>query len=141
MSKGYEQYRQTSIQTAPPEQLIVMLYDGAGRFLEQARVALIEGRDASVPIGRAQDIFVELLTSLDRSAGEIANTLAMLYDFWIHQLFQAQVSREAKRVEEVAAMVRELRESWAVIALQQRKAAGMTAAQPAMQAPALNARS
>ena len=123
MSNLYEQYRQTSIQTAPPEQLIVMLYDGAIRFMEQAKVALAEGRDPSEPIGRAQDVVVELLASLNRSAGPLADNLYQLYEFWIHRLFQALVHRDSRMVEEVSTMARDLRESWATIAQQQRKAA------------------
>lgn len=127
MSSVYEQYRQTSIQTAPPEQLIVMLYDGELRFLEQAKLALKEGRDCSEAISRAQDIVIELLTSLNRSTGEIADNLAQLYEFWIQRLFQALARRDVQMVEEVAVMVRELRESWVTVA-NQRKAQAATAA-------------
>jgi flagellar protein FliS len=123
MSSVFDQYRQTAIQTAPPEQLVVMLYDGAVRFLEQAKVALQDGKDASEPLGRAQDIIVELASSINKAAGEVADNLARLYDFWIHWLLQAQIRRDPSKVEEVLGMVRELREAWATIALQQRKAA------------------
>lgn len=132
MSTVFNQYRQTAIQTAPQEQLVVMLYDGAVRFLEQAKVALQEGRDASEPMTRAQDIIVELASSLNRSAGEVADNLARLYDFWIQWLLQAQIRRDAGKVEEVLTMVRELREAWSTIA-QQKKSNGA----PAM---ALNSR-
>lgn len=137
MNNLYEQYRQTSIQTAPPEQLVLMLYDGAIRSMEQAKLALTEGRDATEPIGRAQDIIVELLASLNRSAGPIAENLQQLYDFWIHRLFQALVRRDPQMIEEVSVMVRDLRESWAVVA-QQRKAA--TSAPKAPRTTALNTR-
>jgi flagellar protein FliS len=133
MSSVYEQYRQTAIQTAPPEQLVVMLYDGAIRFLEQAKTALQEGHDASEPLLRAQDIIIELSSSLNRAAGEVASNLARLYDFWIQWLLQAQIRRDPTKVEEVLGMVRELREAWGTIAQQQRKAAGGSSA-------ALNAR-
>lgn len=127
MSSVYDQYRQTAIQTAPQEQLIVMLYDGAIRFLDQARVALEEHKDASVPIGRAQDIIIELATSLNRSAGEIADNLARLYDFWLQWLLQAQIKRDPAKIHEVLGMVRELREAWVTIAQQKRTAAQVPA--------------
>jgi flagellar secretion chaperone FliS len=123
MSSGYDQYRQTAIQTAPPEQLVVMLYDGAVRFLEQAKGALQDGKDASEPLVRAQDIIIELSSSLNRSAGDVAGNLARLYDFWIQWLLQAQIRRDTAKVDEVLGMVRELREAWATVAQQQRKAA------------------
>jgi flagellar protein FliS len=136
MSSVFDQYRQTAIQTAPPEQLVVMLYDGAVRFLEQAKLSLQDGKDASEPLGRAQDIIVELASSINRTAGEVAENLARLYDFWIHWLLQAQIRRDPAKVGEVLGMVRELREAWATIALQQRK----TAAANGGSAAALNAR-
>jgi len=123
MSSVYDQYRQTAIQTAPPEQLVVMLYDGAIRFLEQAKTGLQDGKDISEPLARVQDIIVELAASLNRSAGEVAENLARLYDFWIQWLLQAQIRRDGAKIDEVLGMVRELREAWATIALQQRRAA------------------
>lgn len=137
MSTAHEQYRQTAVQTAPQEQLIVMLYDGAVRFLEQGRVLLHDGKDASAPIGRTQDIIVELASSLNREAGgEVATNLARLYDFWLHWLLQAHAQRDASKLEAVLVMVRELREAWANLA-QQQKRAGATAIG---QAAPLNAR-
>jgi flagellar protein FliS len=121
MRSGYDQYRQTSIQTAPPEQLIVMLYDGAIRSLEQAKLAMQAGKDPGEAIAKAQDIFAELAASLNLSAGEIASNLAQLYNFWIYRLFQAQIHREPNMIDEVNAMARDLREAWATIAAQQRR--------------------
>lgn len=122
MAEIYERYRQTSIQTAPPEQLVVMLYDGALRFLDQARVAMLAGADASIPIGRTQDILVELSSILNRDAGDVADNLARLYDFWIHRLFQAQIEADPARVDEVCTMLRELRDAWATVAAQRKMA-------------------
>jgi flagellar secretion chaperone FliS len=133
MSSVYDQYRLTAIQTAPPEQLVVMLYDGAIRFLEQAKVALQEGKDASEPIGRAQDIIIELTVSLNQSAGEISNNLTRLYDFWLQWLLKAQIQRDPAPVDEVLGMVRELREAWGTIAQQRKAGTGVAAG-------ALNAR-
>ncbi len=134
MGNAYAQYRQTSIQTAPPEQLVVMLYDGAIRFLEQAKLAITDGRDASAPIGRAQDIIVELLASLDHSAGPVADNLLRLYEFWIQRLFQASIRKDAAMVEEVAAMVRDLREAWATVAQQNKSQRAETPARSTVNA-------
>lgn len=128
MRSGYDQYRQTSIQTAPPEQLVVMLYDGAIRSLEQAKLAIQSGKDPSEAIAKAQDIIAELAASLNHSAGEIAGNLSQLYNFWIQRLFQAQIHREAVMIDEVNNMARDLREAWVTIALQQRRLEAETAA-------------
>jgi flagellar protein FliS len=128
MSSGYDMYRETAIRTAPPEQLIVLLYDGALRFLDQAKTAMESGNDASQPIGRTQDILVELTTSLDRSAGTVAENLSRLYDFWIQRLFAAQINQDVTQIEEVATMVRELRDAWATVIMQKRGPGQMAAA-------------
>lgn len=132
MGNAYAQYRQTSIQTAPPEQLVVMLYDGAIRFLDQAKTAINDGRDPLPLIGRAQDIIVELLASLDRSAGPVAENLLRLYEFWIQRLFQASIRKDATMVEEVAVMVRDLREAWATVALQKKSQRADAPARPSV---------
>lgn len=128
MRSGYDQYRQTSIQTAPPEQLVVMLYDGAIRSLEQAKLAIQSSQDPSEAIAKAQDIIAELAASLNHSAGELAGNLAQLYNFWIQRLFQAQIQRDATRIDEVITMARDLREAWVTIAAQQRRLEAETAA-------------
>jgi flagellar protein FliS len=133
----YQQYRQTSIQTASPEQLVLMLYDGIVRFLEQSKQALLDGKDVAEPIGRAQDIIVELLSSLNREAGgDVATNLARLYDFWLQWLFQAQLKKNTQKIDEVLGMVREIREGWVAV-VQQRKGTSPVASGAI---PTLNAR-
>ena len=67
----YAQYRQNSVETASPTRLVVMLYDGAIRFLSQALAAMQAGQHAqqSVLIGKAQAIIAHLHDTLDAEAG------------------------------------------------------------------------
>ena len=76
-------YRETSVLTASPEQLVVMLYDGAIRFLRQAEVAMLETSwlQASEKLSRAEAIIDELLATLNMDAGEIAERLQSIYVF------------------------------------------------------------
>jgi flagellar protein FliS len=76
-------YREASVMTASPEQLVVMLYDGAGRFLRQAEGAMLGGTwmQASEKLSRAEAIIDELLATLDMEAGEIAERLQAIYVF------------------------------------------------------------
>ena len=69
--------------TASPEQLVVMLYDGAGRFLRQAEGSMIDGSwlQASEKLSRAEAIIDELLATLDMDAGEVADRLQSIYVF------------------------------------------------------------
>src|SRR3954471_8260562 len=77
-------YQHSSVLTAPPAQLVVMLYDGARRFLFQASAAMREGSHhvAHQRLRRAEDILSELLSTLDHErGGEVADNLQGIYVF------------------------------------------------------------
>ena len=110
-------YRQQSVLTAPPGQLVVMLYDGARRFLAQAAMAMREGdrRRTDERLRRAEAILDELLSTLDMDAGEVAQRLQAIYVFCRRQLREARAERDPGKVEWVGTQLGELRESWARI--------------------------
>jgi flagellar protein FliS len=111
-------YREASVMTASPEQLVVMLYDGAGRFLRQAEGAMNGGGtwlQASQKLSRAEAIIDELLATLDMDAGEIAGRLQAIYVFCKTRLIEARLERDPGRVDQVARLLAELRDAWATI--------------------------
>jgi flagellar protein FliS len=110
-------YRENSIMTASPEQLVVMLYDGAGRFLRQAEGSMLEGSwlKASEKLSRAEAIIDELLATLDMDAGEVADRLQSIYVFCKTRLIEARIERDAVRVDQVARLLGELREAWSQV--------------------------
>jgi flagellar secretion chaperone FliS len=110
-------YRENSIMTASPEQLVVMLYDGAGRFLRQAEDCMIDGSwlQASEKLSRAEAIIDELLATLDMDAGEVADRLQSIYVFCKTRLIEARIERDAVRVDQVARLLSELREAWSQV--------------------------
>jgi flagellar protein FliS len=111
-------YRESAVLTATPEQLVVMLYDGANRFLTQSAIAMRETRPALAgeKLRRAEAIIDELLATLDMSVGKIAEQLQALYLFFKEHLSAARLEQSADKVEEVARLMRELRSAWASIA-------------------------
>jgi flagellar secretion chaperone FliS len=111
-------YRESAVLTATPEQLVVMLYDGANRFLTQSAIAMRDGRTglAGEKLGRAERIIDELLATLDLSVGEIAERLQSLYLFFKEHLMGARLNQDASKVDEVARLMRELRSAWGQIA-------------------------
>jgi flagellar secretion chaperone FliS len=111
-------YRESAVLTATPEQLVVMLYDGANRFLTQSAIAMRDGRAglAGEKLRRAEAIIDELLATLDTTVGEIAERLQSLYLFFKEHLMAARLKQDAGKVDEVARFMRELRSSWAAIA-------------------------
>jgi flagellar secretion chaperone FliS len=115
---AHNAYRESAVLTATPEQLVVMLYDGAHRFLSQSAVAMRDGRVALAgeKLRRAEAIIDELLATLDMSVGEVAERLQALYVFFKDHLSAARREQNADKVDEVARFMSELRSAWAGIA-------------------------
>jgi len=110
-------YKQQSIMTAPPERLVVMLYDGAIRFLGQAAAAMREDDRATAleRLDRGEAIVDHLLATLDLSAGEIAERLEGIYVFSKRLLLESRMERDADKIDLVRGYLAELREAWAQI--------------------------
>ena len=103
-------------------QLVVMLYDGATKFLRQSLAAHEAGEPASAgaPIGRAMAIVEELLATLDiEQGGEIASQLQGVYVFCLSELSSARLEAKPDRIPGVLEMLQELRGSWAELVRQQ----------------------
>ena len=112
-------YRANSVMTASPGQLVVMLYDGAVRFLKQAEIAMGEGAHAHAGdrIAKAEAILDELLVTLDlEQGGEIAARLQAIYVFCNRLMIEARVEREPAKLQQTATLVLELREAFHEIA-------------------------
>ncbi|MET0687290.1 MAG: flagellar export chaperone FliS [Solirubrobacteraceae bacterium] len=112
-------YKQQSIRTAPPERLVVMLYDGAIRFFFQAAAALREGARTTAleRLQRGEAIVDHLLGTLDMErGGQIAQDLEGIYVFCKRLLMEARTEDDADKVDLVRNYLAELRESWAQIA-------------------------
>jgi len=112
-------YRESAVLTATPEQLVVMLYDGANRFLTQSAVAMRDGRIglSGEKLRRAEAIIDELHMTLDKErGGEIASRLEGIYVFCKRHLIEARIERDAGMIDKVSELLAELREAWATIA-------------------------
>jgi flagellar secretion chaperone FliS len=125
LANPYQQYRATKVETAGSVDLVVMLYQGAVRFIRQAVDALEQDdpKTAHTNFVRAQDIVVELLGSLNREAGgQIATQLAGIYDYCFRRLILANVKKDPAPAQEVMNILRDLGKAWQQIASQQRQA-------------------
>lgn len=118
MNNPYSQnaaYRKTQIETASPEALILMLYDGAIRFIGQAEIAFEEKNIEQISnlLLRIQAIFTELLSALDKDkGGEIAVNLERLYVFFLEKLSDANIKKDPKPLEEIKPLIIDLRNTW-----------------------------
>jgi flagellar protein FliS len=110
-------YRESAVLTASPEQLVVMLYDGARRFLNQAAVAMRDNdiETAHIKLRRAEAIISHLRDTLDLDQGEIAARLQAIYLFCNRHLNQARIHRDPKKIEQVSSLLSELRSAWSAI--------------------------
>jgi flagellar protein FliS len=110
-------YRESSVLTASRERLVVMLYDGACRFLAQAAVAMREGDigGTHVKLRRAEAIISHLQHTLDMEQGEIPRNLLAIYLFCRRHLNRARVEKDPKKIEDVIRLLGQLRDAWEAI--------------------------
>ncbi|WP_160032752.1 flagellar export chaperone FliS [Paenibacillus sp. An7] len=113
LANPYEKYRQSSVQTSNPAQLVIMLYDGAIRFI-RASVEGLEDTDfekANLNLGKAQTIISELMVTLDRKY-EVSNGLYSLYEYMNYLLIQANIKKSQEPAQEAMNMLIDLRDTW-----------------------------
>lgn len=119
MNPGAAQnYLRTKVLTATPEQLQMMLFDGALRFGEQAKVALGNSKfDESYElISRVQKIVLELSCSLKHDiAPDICGKLSSLYNYVYRKLIEANISHDGAALEEAIELLRYQRETWSML--------------------------
>jgi flagellar secretion chaperone FliS len=113
-----QNYLKGKVLTATPEQLQLMLFDGAIRFAEQGKIAL-EKKDFAAShkaLTRAQEIINELNSSLKHELyPELCAKLASLYNYAHRHLVHANVKHEISLVDEALKVIRYQRESWVML--------------------------
>jgi flagellar protein FliS len=118
-ARGAEAYRQTMVQSRSPLELVVMLYDGALRFLKETEEAMRRGdliakRDA---LSKSFAILSELQSTLNvDQGGATAESLDSLYIYMINRLTEANVQKNPAPVQEVITLLSGLRDAWAAVA-------------------------
>lgn len=127
MTRGIDAYRRTEAQSASPMQLVVMLYDGALRFLTEAKSAHAEGdlRRRARALGRVAAIVAECHGTLDlERGGAVASELDRLYSYISGRLLDITMKKDVSAIDEIHKLMSTLRDAWA-------QAAQGTMAQPA----------
>ncbi len=114
-NKGAQAYRQNAVIGASPVQLVIMLYDGALRFMEEGKIAMSikDHETKNFKLQRAQKIVMELISTLDiRNGGEIATNLLSLYTFTINEIVEGNIYDKPERIDNALKTMTELRDSW-----------------------------
>jgi flagellar protein FliS len=115
----WQSYRQVATKTATPGQLVLMLFDGALRFLDRALVGfdLDDPLDSNQTINnnilKAQEIIRELNVSLNMDqGGEFAVTMRRLYNYYDLQLSQSNLKKDPAGVQLVIRLLTTIRDAW-----------------------------
>ncbi len=113
-TNGYNVYKTNSVNYASKDQLLLMLVDGAVKFSKIGKQAIIDKdiKKAHDALVRTQDIFTELMVSLDTSAGEWAVNLYKVYEFINSELLKANMKKDLKILDGVIPLIEEIRDTW-----------------------------
>ncbi|MCC0783686.1 flagellar export chaperone FliS [Clostridioides sp. ES-S-0108-01] len=96
------------------EELLLILLDGAVESMKIAKIAIIDGdrQKSHKELIRVQDIFTELMLTLDQNAGEWAKDMYNVYDFIRHELSKANITNDIKIIDEVLPIIQQIRTVW-----------------------------
>lgn len=113
-TKGYNVYKNNSVNYASKEQLLLMLVDGAVKFAKIARQAMADKdiKKAHENVVKTEDIFIELMATLDTSAGKWAENMFAVYRFINEKLFEANMKKDVAIMEEVLPLIEDVRNIW-----------------------------
>lgn len=98
---AHQQYQSMQVTTVDKGRLLLMMYEGAIKFLKQSRAGL-EANDMVKFcrfLSKAQAVIAELMNTLDHEkGGSIAADLERLYDFMLFYLTEANLERDGNKI-------------------------------------------
>lgn len=109
----YQIYQQNAVMMAGPGELTAMLFDGAIKFLNQARQAIMS-KDifaAHQSLIRAQDI-ISYLNNTVNTTYEVGANLATIYDYILHRLVEANLKKDTTIINEALDLIKDLSATW-----------------------------
>ncbi len=115
MKNAYQKYKTTSIQSASREKLLLMMYEGAIKFIKKGLLATEQKNIAErgLNIGRAYDIILELNNTLDHKVGgDISKNLEQLYMYLTDQLTQANITGDPQYLQNCLKILETLYDGW-----------------------------
>jgi len=107
-------YKNNSVNFASKKQLLLMLVDGAVKFAKIAKQALEDKNiiESHKNLVKVQDIFTELMISLDQNSGEWAKQIYVVYDFIKTRLFEINLKKDTKMMDELMPVIESVRDTW-----------------------------
>ena len=118
-----QEYRKQSVNGASPLQLVIMMYDGALKYMEAGKHAIAHQdiTRQNDQLQKAQKVVLELMACLDQDqGGDVARNLLSLYTYVLNELVRANCEDHAEPVDRCIQIFSDLRDSWVQIEAQQR---------------------
>ncbi|PPK78693.1 flagellar protein FliS [Lacrimispora xylanisolvens] len=110
---GYQHYKEQTVNTMTPGEMLNLLYDELLKRLTRSELAL-DNKDYELfeqSIQRSMDIVTYLKDTLNFQY-EISNELKRLYDFFIYELIRIKAGRNSAIIAEIRPLIMELRDSF-----------------------------
>ncbi|MCF8720352.1 flagellar export chaperone FliS [Nitrospina gracilis] len=114
-TQGPNQYQINEVSTSNQGKLILMMYDGAMRFVTMAMESMDQNDIArkSAYIQKSRDIVNELMVALDTDrGGEVTRNLERLYQFVLRQLTHANIKNDKAALQSILRVMAPLRAAW-----------------------------
>jgi flagellar protein FliS len=113
-SNGYNVYKTNTVNYASKEQLLLMLVEGAVKFCKIGRQSIIDKdvKKAHDSLVRTQEIFSELMISLDTTQGDWAVQLFEVYAFIKQKLIEANMKKDVEIINEILPIIEDINETW-----------------------------
>ncbi|MGN0018699.1 MAG: flagellar export chaperone FliS [Candidatus Gastranaerophilaceae bacterium] len=130
MNPYLKQYQKNEVETASPEKILILLYDGAIQFLNKAKIAMEQKNIPEIHnnIMGCENIISEFIETIDlENGGEFAVRLKALYQYFYNTLVQANLKKDESKIDEVLRHLIDLRATWKqaiAIANSQKNAVG-----------------
>ena len=111
---AYNVYKNNSVNYASKDQLLLMLVDGAVKFAKISRQAIIDKdiKKAHTNLMKTQEIFIELMVSLDMEKAEWTNDLMQIYAYIKDKLVEVNMKKDIKIMDEILPLIEEVRDLW-----------------------------
>lgn len=113
INNPYSQYKQNSINTSTPEELTLMLYNGAIKFAKLAKINMEAKniQETNTNLIKSQNIISELNMTL-KMEYEVSKELRSLYNFIKEQLLDANIRKDPKILDDIIPIMEDMRDTW-----------------------------
>ena len=113
LKNPYAKYANDRVTTASPAELTLMLYEGAIKFCNLAKIDMEKGEhgDAMFKIRKARNIITELQATLDFKY-PVAKDFDIIYNYIFQLMVEANQKHSVEKVDEILDQLRDLRDAW-----------------------------